>query len=401
MSLQVGDLIPLLGSGSINVFTQMDEPKIKKGIWMQTENSFKNVVIDDKYFFANEWEVHSKPAPIPYAYPESGGIVNVEDYIYLFGYTHSASNYMVRLYRYDTLSNTYTRLTDIPFSFSGGITVAIDTNVYVFGGGNGVTTSYLYNTVTDTYKKLANIPVNISQGKAVAIGDTIYSFGHYASYNGEHSIAYKRNTQDNTYTAINDIPFSFRLGSIANVGSEIYLFGGYVNNKTAYKYNIESNEYVRLSDIPHTHHRADAVSIGTDIYLFGAESGTGVSYTYKYDTVSDTYTRLPDMEYSNFRGTAIPLHNKIYVFPSSATSSQPSIFLLTAKEYLENTLVVDRNSNRYGLYYTELISSDDFNPVGNFPFVETGFNDVFLYYNNDLHRPPAYYGDGEKWIQFR
>ncbi|MDE5830492.1 MAG: hypothetical protein K2H53_02140, partial [Clostridia bacterium] len=48
-------------------------------------------------------------------------------------------------YKYDTLTDTYTQLTNIPYFFFDGSAVAIGTDIYLFGGENTSNYTNRYN----------------------------------------------------------------------------------------------------------------------------------------------------------------------------------------------------------------------------------------------------------------
>lgn len=63
-----------------------------------------------------------------------------------------------KLTKYDTLTDTYTQLTDIPYVSGTKRITSVGTDIYLFGGNDKPTTAYKYNTLTDTYTQLTNIP---------------------------------------------------------------------------------------------------------------------------------------------------------------------------------------------------------------------------------------------------
>ena len=62
--------------------------------------------------------------------------------VYLFG--SNSSNYQKYAYKYNTKTNSYTKLTDIPYKFYNGSAVAIGTNGYLFGSDYSDYASYAY-----------------------------------------------------------------------------------------------------------------------------------------------------------------------------------------------------------------------------------------------------------------
>ena len=47
-------------------------------------------------------------------------------------------------YKYDTLTDTYTKIKNIPYSFANGSAVAVGTDIYTLGGKNNSTYNYKF-----------------------------------------------------------------------------------------------------------------------------------------------------------------------------------------------------------------------------------------------------------------
>lgn len=108
----------------------------------------------------------------------------------------------------------------------------------MLGGNSSKTNNYKYDTLTDTYMQLTNIPYDFTEGSTVAIGTNIYLFGSAVSSSRKY--AYKYNTITNQYVKLDDMPYEFYDGNALVLNSNIYLFGDNINlypNYT-YKYNI-------------------------------------------------------------------------------------------------------------------------------------------------------------------
>lgn len=75
------------------------------------------------------------------------------------------------------MTDTYLKLTNIPYSDTDSVAIAVETNVYIFGGYNdGKRMAYKYNTLNDTYTKLDDIPFDFNNGIGAFSGDYIYLF---------------------------------------------------------------------------------------------------------------------------------------------------------------------------------------------------------------------------------
>ena len=128
-------------AGSIpNIFVQSTEPTSKDGIWLQTNDYTMSGVIAYQNTIPNETWNTTKMAQvtdIPYRFTYSSG-TSIGTDIYLFGSTFS-SDYR-KAYKYNTLTDTYTQLTNIPYDFYGGVAVSINSieEIYLLGSSLNV-----------------------------------------------------------------------------------------------------------------------------------------------------------------------------------------------------------------------------------------------------------------------
>ncbi len=105
-----------------------------------------------------------------------GSSVSIGNDIFIFVDDDSHLGYV---YKYNTLTDTYTRLRDVPYVYDSGSIVAVDNNIYIYGSAAGGVENYSkyaykYNTLTDTYTKITDIPYEFNQGSAVNINNSIY-----------------------------------------------------------------------------------------------------------------------------------------------------------------------------------------------------------------------------------
>lgn len=93
----------------------------------------------------------------------------VGDIIYLFGCasTNSTSDKRQLVYAYNTISNTFTKLSNFPIAGPNNhrVAFAVDNYIYIFGNTSGSYVYrgvYKYNILTDTYSTISNSSVDIS-----------------------------------------------------------------------------------------------------------------------------------------------------------------------------------------------------------------------------------------------
>ena len=339
-------------------------------------------------FNATISEKYTKMKDIPYQFMDSQAVAVGSD-IYLFG----SADCPEYAYRYDTNTNTYTKLKNIPYGeFRCGCTIYVNGNIYLLGSGSYNFTNksypytkyhYRYNIASGTYKRMNDIPYDFFYGSAVAIGTDIYLLGSiyydttnkirpYAKYN------YKYDITTDTYTKATDIPYDFYLGSAVAIGTDIYLLGSSNNSyyKYNYKYDTTTNTYTQNSDIPYNFNCGSAVAIGTDIYLLGGNYSSDYNkYNYKYDTTTDTYTKNADIPYIFYLGSAVNVDNNIYIFGGYSSNTDPILAKYNYKydiPYTGNCVIKLTNHSIYtsnnrsfvnhkasiipledGIYYTE------------------------------------------------
>ena len=120
------------GGDNTNLFIQEEEPNTKSGIWLKPNSTdvknIKNInIIGDKITInLGDWNPQSQYQQLPYDfYLGSTAIVGTDIYIF-FNATSSGIN---ALYKYDTITNKYTRLSDVPFDSHRSTTSVIGTDV--------------------------------------------------------------------------------------------------------------------------------------------------------------------------------------------------------------------------------------------------------------------------------
>jgi len=386
------------GGGKPNIFVQLEEPEEKNGIWLQTDKTLEHIYADDDIFIAGEWKPDEAYKNIPYNFYRGSAVV-VSTNIYLFGsYSSSYQNYA---YKYDTLTNTYTKLKNTPYVCFSGSAVVVGTDVYLFGSGSGSgsysTYAYKYDTLTNTYTQLTNIPYQFSYGQTVNIGTDIYLFGSgsYPTY------AYKYDTLTNTYTQLTNIPYQLYKGSAVAIDTDIYLFGGGNSSYStyAYKYDTLTDTYTKLTNIPYQFMSGSAVVVGTDIYLFGGNgSSSAYTYAYKYNTLTNTYTQVTNIPNQFYEGSAVVVGTDIYLFGGAANTQKVQVYVLESSTYENNSVVIAQGRYYQTGYGIELYNDNLFSSPMLYAFA-----DAWFYTTEDgiITTIPTYYGDGTQWIKFK
>lgn len=377
------------GEVETNVFMQETEPEKKDGIWLQGNYEVENIIADTNIMQSAQYNSieTNKLRAIPYEHYQ-GNIAEVGTDIYLFGSTANSSN-KKEVYRYNSLTDTYTQLDDVPYDFYYSVAKAIGTDIYLFGtyGTNGKYT-YRYDTLTGTFTKLTNMAYSFYGGSGEVVGNNVYLFGNAGS-SSYRTYAYIYNTKTNTYTKLTNIPVAFNNGATAVIGTDIYLFGGVDNPTKAYKYDTTSNSYTLLATIPYSFSKGGAKAVGTDIYLFGGENSK--TYVYKYDTLTDTYTQLTNLGYSFYNGSVGTAGLNIYLFGGKDYPKKVQVVSINTKEYPNKSILISQDENKYSTNIADIGISN----------LKTYYDKV--YYNNNngeiLTNISVYNGDGTTWIR--
>ena len=385
------------GDGSsLNIFVQDTEPEVKKGIWLQTNKTPEHYIYDEEVFIGGEWLDNGVKAEIPgYTY-QSPQAVTIGTDVYLFGIGNTSAMYNLA-YKYDTLTDTYTQLRNIPFIFVTGCAVSIGTDIYLIGSSDSSSTykfMYKYDTLTDTYARLTDNPYSFYGGAAVAVGTDIYIIGGLQT----PSVIQKYDTLTDTYTRLTDIPYPFKRGSATVVGNKIHLIGsdqsGYYRNH--YTYDITSGIYSQMSNYPYSGNAAGncAVVVGSDIYIFGNMSSEEKK-AYKYSTLTNTYTQLTNVPYTCYSGGIAFVGNQIYLFKNKRVQ----VYALESKTYQQDELVVICQ----GKYKTVGYEIDLYDNDKDVNSAKYAFADAWYYTTQDglITNIPTYYGDGTNWIKLK
>ncbi len=156
----------------------------------------------------------------------AGGVVVWNDIIYSFGGKNSAVEpmYSNRLYCFDHSSKRWIKLAPMAEAKEAK-GVVVEGKIYVIGGNTGKP-SYridMYNTETNTWTHLTDLPVGISANSLVAHGTKIYTL--FDSKNQSYIGCYDIPT--NTFSVVKSNKMVARKDAGAQVlNDKLYIFGG-------------------------------------------------------------------------------------------------------------------------------------------------------------------------------
>lgn len=369
-----------------NIFMQETEPVKKEGIWFKSNKPVDHIIMDTNIIEGGNWDTINEYPDLPVnANAYYNKVANVGTNIFIFSGDSAAS------YKYDTLTNTFTKITSQDRISNMANLCVIDNYIYMFRASTiyANRAAYKYDTITDTYTTLSTPPIDVdSSDNAIAVGNKIYLFTRRGIY--------VYNILTDSYSKLetsNIITYSYVAG--ISIGSDIYFFGGYSNPtsyKTAYKFDTQTNEFTQLTDMPYEGYEMSITSVGDNIYLFGLN--TDKQSMCIYNIADNSYTGLESSSYYLGDTYAVNINdNKIFVLGGTNTSRKVRVYVLNNKDYDNNSIIVWSGNNKY---MTQLYTSD--NIVGRLLF---GFYKAYYYTTaNKLDASlPLYYGNGKEWVK--
>lgn len=379
------------GSGALNVFVQETQPETLNGIWVQRETSTADIIeITTEAELNLSW---GTDVTLPSADREIGVAVIGTD-IYLVGGASGGST----LYKFDTTTNTFTQLSDLPYSGYGIAVAAHGTDLYMFGGcwsSTVYTNAYKYDTLTDTFTQLTSIPYKTGQTGIAINGTDIYLIGGYSG-STQLSNTYKYDILTDTYTQLANLPSKRNAAAAVLHNNSIYVLGGF-NGKSMgdmLRYDIDTNTYTQLSDLPYIGFGIAASLYHNYIVFAGGENSDSV---YSYDVYKDKYTQLPSLSAERTRTTGAIVGDKFYVAGGSVGTS--SNFSTMPVGSLESTLANYSNSLNTLIVGVAPIGTNRIALGSANGIVYTNIADIYYYSTSSGvdYDAPVYIGDGETW----
>lgn len=381
-------------SSGLNVYAQLSEPSKKDGVWIKTEETEP---INSELEYE---QLTSTPNN------SSGTTVAIGNDIYLFGSYYSGGGVDTKCaYRYNTLTDTYTQLTEVPYRFNNRPAVAIGTDIYIFGSNENSGTYkyvYKYDTKKNTYTKRRDTPYDFNNISAVVVGTDVYIFGASNTFSGStlnfFSAVYKYDTITNTYTKLADMPFRTTQIAIA-IDTSIYIYGNEGNELQfcAYKYDTITDEYAQIEDTSNEISGSVKVVIDKNIYSFIN------STSYKYNTEKNIYTRLTDIPNESDYIATVEIDKNIYLFGSTIVYKvipviTPTLPEITKYKYDKVELaynVKNINKNNKTIF---IETKQKYKTLLN-KVLSIYFSNAYISTDTELLEYPVYYGNGQEWIK--
>jgi N-acetylneuraminic acid mutarotase len=213
----------------------------------------------------------------------------------------------------------------------------IGTKIYMFGGFVDQTyaatlRSDVYDTATDTWSRIADMPAAVTHAAVVQRGNDIYLIGGMLSVAQGKSVStvYRYNVTSNTWSRLPDLPASSYGGAAGIVGSRIYYSGG-ARRSTAGGTPTDVGDHWMLdlddtsagwsarAAIPNRRNHVASAVVNGIVYVMGGQlldlEHTGnVAFVDAYDPDTNRWTSMPALPAarSHFHTSTFVHQGRIY-----------------------------------------------------------------------------------------
>ena len=222
-------------------------------------------------------------APSPDTLSFGSTSVMVNNYLYVTrGYGDKS------FYRYNTLENKWTTLTDLPQPAHAGCDAVYDNtgNIYFIFGGYSKK-FYKYDIENDTWTELPDLLDTIYYGASIEFdGTDLFITRGQASTD-----FWKFDISENSWYNLAPAPYTLYRGSNMVYGQDGYMYvtRGY-NRNTFFRYNISSNTWDSLSNAPSTFY-GPTKGVYYNGHIYYLRSNNTNSF-YRYNISSDSWESL-------------------------------------------------------------------------------------------------------------
>ncbi|MBG9464042.1 MULTISPECIES: Kelch repeat-containing protein [Bacillus] len=199
------------------------------------------------------------------------------------------------MYVYDTKSNKWSTLPDIPTNATLSSAVSVGDNIYLLGAGNyqfGWKKVYCYNTIKNTWEEKGDLPEGAKGSAAQVVGDKIYILGGSGNDDLNNpqisNRIYEYDIKDDKWRKVQELKTPVLYPASTTLKGKIYILGGKTsaNTKTSkvQVYDPVTNSVQEIKSFNNPRLAAGAATIGNDIYIIGGQASTG-GVTYAYNSV--------------------------------------------------------------------------------------------------------------------
>lgn len=398
------------GQPELNIFTQLTEPKTYEGLWLQTDNKYKKIVNDNIIWSANTLIDSNLFPALPYRINSNniGAVCGKDGFLYIV----INAGYTAFFYKFNIEENTITQFATKVYSSQTASQMPV--KVFEVYGNNEVLyftngTLFFINVDTGEERKMTCYNPdgtgygwsenNLTYG--TLHNDDVYFVGHRStlSSGAQFTQIVRTNCTTGETVALTPAPNEIKYAKPLSYGGFIYVFGG-VGSLNILRYDILNDTWEIVGKVmAKTSH--NIVSVFNVEGRFFMLSYTEVS---EYNFSDDTWSVIITFPTERSGGQVVFLKDKIYFLGGGndmTVGRSITPYTFTAKPFDDKTLIFIRNDEVRGKYYTEF-SSPKTKHEGLHQRFATGFDDAYMYYENDVQQNiPSYYGDGKQWIKFK
>ncbi|MCE1188931.1 MAG: choice-of-anchor J domain-containing protein [Ignavibacteria bacterium] len=235
---------------------------------------------------ADTWSTGLAAAPIQFS--TSSSIAVGDSCIYVFG-GDSSSTGVGKTVKYNYYTNTWTQLADMLVPVTDVLACKSGTNVYIIGGGAGTFTSggivynnvQLYNTLTNTYTACTPLPYSLAMAAGGLVGNKIFISGGWNGNAAIDSSLIGTIGSDPTQITWAYSTKKYPAGTICRTASYpvatgtadagIVFTGGSIGGATptnlTYYYKFATDAFTTLPTLPVARSNFKAAGNGTDIFF--------------------------------------------------------------------------------------------------------------------------------------
>jgi len=244
---------------------------------------------------------------------------------------------------YDTQTNTWQRVADMPTPRHGAKAAVVNGTIFVFGGWNGKDEGFAnrkypvnveaYNPQTDTWIEKKEMPVSRVEFDIGVVDGKIYIIGGAIRRDGGGERIGRvdvYNPATDTWMEGREMPTPRSSLGVGAVGNRIYAIGGRgwppvrigPHLTVIEEYDSRSHHWRKRGDMLDTRDSFATVVVTDSIYLIGGVILAGGPHEYLasvnvYDPQKDAWDEIPAMPIPLVPNGAAAVNGKIYVFGGS------------------------------------------------------------------------------------
>ena len=378
----------------------MDEPEKKDGIWIQTNNQYEHILINQKYsnYQSGVW---SNDTPLPQsAYAVTNVSYNNEIYTIIGVGSDKESDSRQKIYKYNNAG--WSLLGQSPRYFEGSTNDAIFYNGQLYiSAFNFALNGYAY-----IYKYKNNNFSDYNDAERITMPSYYIYKCNLVSYNNTLYCICKDNANGISIYKINND------STVTNVAT-------YNQNVGSYWLSVEilnGNVYIIIDGVLYSTNSLESITLSKKFQIPNYNNGNGgtcikdnmmhIFYDRAhYVTDGNTITQISTLPHRHYYSGGCIIYDDLHIIggnPDNTSSSADHIkFQSPQKVYSPNTLIINRGNSNSGVYLTAINDNSEIIKGNNNRFV-SGFDDCYYFTDTAFDwTAPMYYGDGTKWIKFK